>query len=149
MWLLVGRDPRDVASMSPTGGTPTIARLLAEGAAVATVAVPPGTPRELALGHITAAFVDLLRGLPLGPLGGLLHRPAHGMQRPGTLIVSGGETLRALCIALAADRLDVDGEIEPGVPTSVLRGGAFDGQRIVSKSGAFGGANFLARRLTP
>lgn len=71
------------------------------------------------------------------------------MQRPGTLIVSGGETLRALCIALAADRLDVDGEIEPGVPTSVLRGGAFDGQRIVSKSGAFGGDDFLARILKP
>jgi hypothetical protein len=33
------------------------------------------------------------------------------------------------------------------VPTSVLRGGAFDGLRIVSKSGAFGGVGFLGGML--
>jgi D-threonate/D-erythronate kinase len=68
-------------------------------------------------------------------------------ERPGTLFVTGGETLRDLCGALGASHLEVDGEIEPGVPTSVLRGGAWDGQRIVSKSGAFGDAGFLARLL--
>lgn len=109
----------------------TITRSLHNGGAVATVAVPPGTPRDRALSTITAAFVDLLRTV----------------ERPGTLIISGGETLRAVCVGLAGDRLDVDGEIEPGVPTSILRGGAFDGQRIVSKSGAFGGADFLTRTL--
>jgi uncharacterized protein YgbK (DUF1537 family) len=39
----------------------------------------------------------------------------------------------------------VDGEVVPGVPTSILRGGDWDGQRVVSKSGAFGDAGFLAR----
>jgi D-threonate/D-erythronate kinase len=68
-------------------------------------------------------------------------------ERPGSLFVTGGETLRDLCGALGASHLEVDGEIEPGVPTSVLRGGAWDGQRIVSKSGAFGDAGFLARLL--
>ena len=43
--------------------------------------------------------------------------------------------------------LEVDGEIEPGVPTSVMRGGDWDGQRLVSKSGAFGDTEFLARLL--
>ena len=69
------------------------------------------------------------------------------IERPGTLVVAGGETLRGLCDALGAARLEVDGEIEPGVPTSLLRGGAWDGQRIVSKSGAFGDPGFLARLL--
>jgi len=68
-------------------------------------------------------------------------------ERPGTLFVTGGETLRDLCGALGASHLEVDGEIEPGVPTSVLRGGDWDGQRIVSKSGAFGDPGFLARLL--
>jgi uncharacterized protein YgbK (DUF1537 family) len=68
-------------------------------------------------------------------------------ERPGTLFVAGGETLRDLCEVLGASHLEVDGEIEPGVPTSVLRGGDWDGQRIVSKSGAFGDAGFLARLL--
>jgi uncharacterized protein YgbK (DUF1537 family) len=115
----------------PSGSSAAIARSLAEGAAVATVAVSSGASRGLALGVITAAFIDLLRSI----------------KPPGTLMVSGGETLRALCGGLAASRLDVDGEIEPGVPTSVLRGGAFDGLRIVSKSGAFGGVGFLGGML--
>ena len=46
----------------------------------------------------------------------------------GTLIVSGGATLRALCDKLGATHLALDGQLEPGVPTSVLRGGARDGQ---------------------
>ena len=115
----------------PAASSATIVRSLTEGAAAVTVAVPPGTPRERALDLIIMRFIALLRAI----------------ERPGTLIVSGGETLRALCTGLAADHLEVDGEIEPGVPTSILRGGAFDGQRIVSKSGAFGGADFLARLL--
>ena len=61
--------------------------------------------------------------------------------------MTGGETLRDLCDALGVTRLEVDGEIEPGVPTSLLRGGDWDGQRLVSKSGAFGDTGFLAGLL--
>ena len=69
------------------------------------------------------------------------------VARPGTLFVSGGETLRDLCVALGVTHLEVDGELEPGVPTSVMRGGSWDGQRLVSKSGAFGDSNFLVDLL--
>ncbi len=61
--------------------------------------------------------------------------------------MTGGATLRDLCGALGVTRLEVDGAVEPGVPTSLLRGGAWDGQRLVSKSGAFGDTGFLARLL--
>jgi D-threonate/D-erythronate kinase len=69
------------------------------------------------------------------------------MARPGTLVVAGGETLRALCMALDAEGLVVDGEIAAGVPASRLLGGRWDGLRVVSKSGAFGDQELLARLL--
>lgn len=98
---------------------------------VVSVSVPAGTPRTQARAVIIEAFAGLL----------------GGVQRPGTLFVSGGETLRGLCGVLQVDRLVVDGELEPGVPTSVMRGGKWDGQRVVSKSGAFGDTQFLAALL--
>jgi uncharacterized protein YgbK (DUF1537 family) len=94
--------------------------------------LPAGIERNTARDLIGLRFATVLR---------------QRTQRPGTLFVTGGETLRDLCRTLGASRLELDGEIEPGVPTSVLRGGAWDGQRIVSKSGAFGDAGFLARLL--
>ena len=108
------------------GGTPPIR----DGAAV-TVALPDGMARADAAARIAEAFAALLARL----------------DRPGTLIVAGGETLRDVCAALDADGLVVDGEVAHGVPTSRLRGGRWDGVRIVSKSGAFGDAGLLARLL--
>ena len=101
--------------------------------AVVTCDIPPGTDRGAARQRIGGTFAALLRQI----------------ERPGTLFVTGGETLRDLCEALGVSHLEADGELEPGVPTSVLRGGAWDGQRLVSKSGAFGDAGFLIRLLDP
>ena len=53
--------------------------------------------------------------------------------------MAGGETLRAVCRRLGARSLEAVGIVAPGVPRSVLRGGAWDGVEVVSKSGAFGG----------
>ncbi len=103
------------------------------GAAAVGVDLPPGTMRLEATRRIGACFAQLLTAI----------------EPPGTLVVAGGETLRTLCQALGATRLEVDGAVVPGVPTSRLRGGAWDGQRIVSKSGAFGDAGFLSRLLQP
>jgi uncharacterized protein YgbK (DUF1537 family) len=71
------------------------------------------------------------------------------LDPPGALFVAGGETLRQVCNCLGAERLDVDGEIIPGVPASTLRGGRWDGLRVISKSGAFGDAGLLVRLLRP
>jgi uncharacterized protein YgbK (DUF1537 family) len=57
---------------------------------------------------------------------------------PGTLIVAGGETLKALCVALGAQALQVAGRIVPGLPRSILQGGRWAGVEVISKSGAFG-----------
>jgi D-threonate/D-erythronate kinase len=97
------------------------------------VTIPAGTARDEAARRIDATLAALVRRL----------------DPPGTLIVAGGETLRGLCQALDAVQLDVTGEVMPGVPRSVLRGGSWDGAAIVSKSGAFGAPDLLRRLITP
>lgn len=108
-----------------------IARRLARANIAVAVTLPPGTDRVAATRHIENCFMCLLRSLP----------------RPGTLFVSGGETLRAVCDALGAESLEVDGELMPGIPASVMCGGRWDGLRVLSKSGAFGESGLLVRLL--
>ncbi len=66
---------------------------------------------------------------------------------PGTLFAAGGETLRSVCDALGATGLAVEGALEPGLPVSRLLGGAHAGMTVVSKSGAFGRPDLLARLI--
>ena len=58
------------------------------------------------------------------------------------LVLTGGETARAVVDALGVDHLRVLGEIEPGVVLSEL---PRRGQLVVTKSGAFGDPETLAR----
>ncbi|AWJ92833.1 hypothetical protein Sp245p_23610 (plasmid) [Azospirillum baldaniorum] len=119
----------------PDGGTASAARVAARlaerGAALVRLGLPDGLARDAAAERI---------GRELGAL-------ARRLVPPATLLVSGGETLRALCGALGAGRLDLDGALLPGVPGSTLRGGAWDGVRVVSKSGAFGDPSLLRRLI--
>ena len=103
------------------------ARLQASGQAVASLDLPLGLSRGDAARRIGAA----------------LHRLVQGLTPPGTLVAAGGETLRGLCISLRATSLEVQGRLLPGVAVSVLRGGAWDGVTVVSKSGAFGHPTLL------
>jgi len=70
-----------------------------------------------------------------------------GMPLPGCFLVTGGETLRAVCDGMDADRLAVEAAIEPGLPLSRIIGGTFSGVAILSKSGAFGDPQLFARLL--
>ncbi|MBV8455972.1 MAG: hypothetical protein JO122_05090 [Acetobacteraceae bacterium] len=110
---------------------PVARRLDRSSAAAVTVSLPPGVGRGDAGRHIARCFGVLLEEL----------------EPPGSLFVSGGETLRMVCDMLGAEYLEVDGEIVPGVPTSVMRGGRWDGISVISKSGAFGDAGLLLRVL--
>lgn len=68
---------------------------------------------------------------------------------PGAVYASGGDTLAALMEATGAERLDVEGEVAPGVPLSRIAGGHWDGIPIVSKSGAFAASDVLSRLFEP
>lgn len=116
---------------SLAGGTQVARRLRDGGAVVVTVDMPSIASRGAAAERIDALFADLVRAL----------------DPPATLMVAGGETLRALCGALAVDHLDVVGEVSPGIPRSILVGGPWDGTAVISKSGAFGAPDLLSSLL--
>ncbi|OYV67263.1 MAG: hypothetical protein B7Z59_04810 [Acidiphilium sp. 37-67-22] len=97
--------------------------------------VTPGLPDGLAADAAAAAIEARLRAtLPR-------------LAKPAEIVVIGGETLNAVCKAVGADALHPGGEIVSGVPVSRMIGGAWDGTTLISRSGAFGGPDFLARLL--
>jgi uncharacterized protein YgbK (DUF1537 family) len=67
------------------------------------------------------------------------------LPRPGLVVATGGETVRALSEALGATRLDVLAEYEPGIPIAIWRDGRWAGTPILSKSGGFGSQDLFAR----
>ena len=71
----------------------------------------------------------------------------QSIDPPQTLIIAGGETLKALTSAVGARALQVQGRLEPGLPKSVLRGGRWAGVDVISKSGAFGRADLWSKLL--
>lgn len=95
---------------------------LARGVALVPLTAPKESPRAAAARH----FEQEIAGL------------TANIAPPRTLLVSGGETLKAQCLAVGAHGLKVTGRIEPGVPRSVIEDGAWKGVEVISKSGAFG-----------
>jgi uncharacterized protein YgbK (DUF1537 family) len=120
-------DPEDAASVAAIE-----AHLERKGAAVVTVHMPAIPERHLATSRIGESFAKLLAELP----------------RPGSLFVTGGETLSHVCAALGAEALEVQGEIEPGIPVSVQRGGKWQDLQVISKSGAFGNEGLIRRLIS-
>jgi uncharacterized protein YgbK (DUF1537 family) len=97
-------------------------RLKAAGVALVSFRLPSGTKRAPAAERIAGWLADVV----------------DRVDRPGTVVVAGGETLRSLCDAAGATSLLVQGRLVPGVPRSVIQGGRWNGVTVVSKSGAFG-----------
>ncbi len=85
------------------------------------------TPRTIAGRTISRVLGQLLPCLP----------------RPGSVLVSGGETLHRLCRAAGATSLSVVGDLYPGVPVSRFRDGAWKNVALITKSGAFGDRDML------
>jgi len=117
------------ASGGATDITPIRAMLDAEGICIVRFDLPAGTSRPDAAIRIAGAIRRITPFVP----------------RPGSLLVSGGETTRAVCLSVGADHLEVEGELSPGIPVSRIAGGRWDGVRVVSKSGAFGDEMMMLR----
>jgi D-threonate/D-erythronate kinase len=104
-------------------GTTHVQRKLADdGVALVKFSLADGLTRAEAARRIAREMTALIAAL----------------EPPGTLIVAGGETLKAACVALGAHALQVTGRIVPGLPRSILQGGRWAGVDVISKSGAFG-----------
>ncbi|SHG01008.1 Uncharacterized conserved protein YgbK, DUF1537 family [Kaistia soli DSM 19436] len=97
------------------------------------------------------AMPDLPDGIDGAEAARLIARRIDGladeMPPPDVLTVVGGETFASLCAALGADRLVAMGESEPGIPASRMDAGRWTGVPCFSKSGAFGGEDWLVRQL--
>jgi uncharacterized protein YgbK (DUF1537 family) len=77
----------------------------------------------------------------------MLARVLPKLDKPDAMFVMGGETLHACCKALSAHALIVRGSYAPGIPVSTIEGGPWDGVTVLSKSGAFGGAETLSNLI--
>ncbi len=108
------------------------ARLETYGRCIFLPALPPGLSEMEAMERIA-------RGV---------ERLANRLNALGGLTVIGGETFAALCRALKATRLTVDGELQPGIPISRMDYGLWQGTICASKSGAFGEPDWLLKHLS-
>jgi uncharacterized protein YgbK (DUF1537 family) len=131
---LFGSDQPATASQLAACGEATIA--LAEGEGASSV------QRKLANESVALVKFSLAEGLTRTEAARRIAREMTALiaalDPPGTLIVAGGETLKAACVALGAHALQVTGRIVPGLPRSILQGGRWAGIDVISKSGAFG-----------
>lgn len=131
---LFGSDQAATASQLAACGEATIALAEGEGGA--------GVRRKLADEGVALVKFSLADGLSRVEAARQIAREMSGLiaslEPPGTLIVAGGETLKAACVALGAHALQVTGRIVPGLPRSILQGGRWAGVDVISKSGAFG-----------
>jgi uncharacterized protein YgbK (DUF1537 family) len=131
---LFGSDQPATASQLAACGEATVVLAEGEGAARA--------QRKLADDGVALVKFSLAEGLSRAEAARRIARELTALitalDPPGTLIVAGGETLKAVCVALGAHALQVTGRIVPGLPRSVLQGGRWAGVDIISKSGAFG-----------
>lgn len=107
-------------------------RLDEQGALLAAFDPPPGLSRRDAAAWIGRELTVMTRRL----------------DAPACLVVGGGETVRSLCRALGTTSIEVTGQIMPGVPRAILRGGCWNGTELITKSGAFGEADLLLRLTT-
>lgn len=64
---------------------------------------------------------------------------------PAALMLSGGDTAASVCRALSVEAIELRGELLPGIPLGILRGGDCEGIPVVTKSGGFGTCDALIR----
>lgn len=89
-------------------------------------------------------------GLPEGEpdeVAGLLAAAAHRLANSteiGGMVLTGGDTARAVAAELGSSAIWLRGEVEPGLPWGLLADGLHAGLRVATKAGGFGGPEALA-----
>ena len=63
------------------------------------------------------------------------------------LFLSGGDIALEVCRRVQVSAIQVNGEIEPGVPAGELIGGRYQGKRVVTKAGGFGTEEALVKSI--
>jgi D-threonate/D-erythronate kinase len=128
---LAACEPVVISSADVAGDIDRIKQALAKGVAFVELKAPANASRTEVAGLFSREIAALSRLV----------------DPPGSLIVAGGETLRAQTIAVGVRALRLLGRLEPGIPKSVMEGGDWSGVEVISKSGAFGDADVWAKLL--
>jgi uncharacterized protein YgbK (DUF1537 family) len=117
----------------------------------------PATPVDTAVDevamHLAAGRSTVLTTLGLAPcpLGGhvvaarlaqIVASPEVSRQVRG-LVLTGGDVAAAVCTALGATALWLEGEITQGIPRGMLAGGRLRATPIATKAGSFGDDNAM------
>ncbi|HEY3109647.1 MAG TPA: four-carbon acid sugar kinase family protein [Chloroflexota bacterium] len=79
-------------------------------------------------------------------LGGLVAGVA-ARARPDALLLTGGDTARAVLGALDGHGIELDDELLPGMPVGRIAGGGLAGTRVITKAGGFGPPDALVRAI--
>ncbi|MGH7121215.1 MAG: four-carbon acid sugar kinase family protein [Acetobacteraceae bacterium] len=123
----------------------------------AAIVVAPGSDATGAIARIDRTIGRVPCIISFHHLGGLSRPAASGtiqrrlaailphLRLPVRLVVIGGETLSLVCQVVGAEALLLEGEWLPGVPRSRIAGGIWHGVSLLSRSGAFGEADFFRR----
>jgi uncharacterized protein YgbK (DUF1537 family) len=115
-------------------------------AAAPAVAAAVARARTLAAGGHSVVFTAA--GVPVSTsTRALVHAMAVAagdlIRQASTLVLTGGDTARTVLEQLRMERLEVFGEVEPGI--CVSRGSGRDSPCVVTKAGGFGDAGALLR----
>lgn len=65
----------------------------------------------------------------------------------GSLVLTGGDTAAMVLRAFDAESIEVAGQMSPGIPWGIVRGGIADGCIVLTKSGGFGDEHVLVNAL--
>jgi D-threonate/D-erythronate kinase len=79
-------------------------------------------------------------------MGDLCRQIAANTQLSG-MVLTGGDIALSCCRLLSATGFRVMEEVAPGIPLGRLKGGPWDGLRIVTKAGAFGEEDALCKAV--
>ena len=144
--VVVGTDhPVAVAQANVLERQPTVACRTLEAGTSRAAASQPDLEAAPAVLLRFAIPADSTREAARRTIAQALRDEVQRLSRPGLVVATGGETVRALSEALGATCLDVLAEYEPGIPIAIWRDGRWAGTPIVSKSGGFGAQNLFAR----
>jgi uncharacterized protein YgbK (DUF1537 family) len=118
--LAAARRVEAVPASDPAAGRRAAAALASGFGLLGTDAAPDAEPRRVAvrLGRVAEAVVRAVR--------------------PDALVLTGGDTARAVLGALGGRGIALVSELLPGVPLGRIVGGELDGVTVVTKAGGFG-----------
>ncbi|HEV7625241.1 MAG TPA: four-carbon acid sugar kinase family protein, partial [Streptomyces sp.] len=122
--------PVSLDACAPNGAVLQVNSALTHGRSVAVFPDPDEPVDPARAGEVAAGLADVV---------------SAGLHAAGTLVVTGGETARAVLRAAGVQSLAVLGESEPGVVS--MRAPA--GLRVITKAGSFGDAGTLLRVVRP